>query len=670
MSKKNLKWITMIVGIIIVILMISYYQLNVENAVYVAGISEKKLQQFDSSIDKLGENTTVHQFFTAKHNNMEKIVISLDDDENMKSGKLAIKLKNVTDNTIVLEKTIEYMQTNREGIYSTIGADLKYEIEFERQKESKGKEYELSIQFLDLDDGNINHEGNFIGLKYSKDNMHQSGRLYIDEKEIDGSIAINEFYYNNTRMLLFNISAIGVSFIVLCISIFLLNKKNISPEKVFLFTIPILCLLYIAYIPMFTGHDEQRHWLRAYEISEGHLLTQINEGKVGTILPKSVTSGIKDLKWSQITYSNVVSELGKKLDSDNREIANMDNVAVYSPIQYLPQSVGIVIARLFTDRVLIMAYVARIMNAIVCIAILYFAIKKMPFGKNILLLCAYIPIVLEGFCTLSADGITISICFLFIAYVLNLMADEKKIINKKDIFILTVLCIIIALCKIVYLPLIGLLLIIPKERFKNKKQKIIIITMIWLISIICSLVWLGIANQYLQLGTAGSSTEKIIEIFKHPIEYLQKVLYTMNSDGQAHLVSLFGGKITWSTISLAFIVPYTIFIVFTFLTATDDRIKNKLNTFSKIIITLIILAIIMLIYTSLYIQWTDDGNLKITGVQGRYYIPLLPLIGLVIGNLVKTKNEYREDDMTKVIGIVGVVLQIYSILSLVIVYVS
>ena len=56
----------------------------------------------------------------------------------------------------------------------------------------------------------------------------------------------------------------------------------------------------------------------------------------------------------------------------------------------------------------------------------------------------------------------------------------------------------------------------------------------------------------------------------------------------------------------------------------------------------------MLIYTSLYIQWTDDGNLKITGVQGRYYIPLLPLIGLVIGNLVKTKNEYREDDMTKV----------------------
>lgn len=62
--------------------------------------------------------------------------------------------------------------------------------------------------------------------------------------------------------------------------------------------------------------------------------------------------------------------------------------------------------------------------------------------------------------------------FLFISYVLNLVADNKKIINKKDIFILTALCIIIALCKIVYLPLIGLLLIIPKKDLKVKSKKL------------------------------------------------------------------------------------------------------------------------------------------------------------------------------------------------------
>ena len=672
MMKKQLKWIIAIVVVIAVILMITYYQLYVTNTVYSAGISSKKIQQFDSSIAKLDKDNTIHQFFTAKRNNMERISLLFQDDENTKSGKIVIKLKNVTDDIVVKDETIEYVRTDREQkrIYSIIGSDLKYEFEFERQKNSKGKEYELSIQFLDLDDVSTNNAGDFIKLKYSKTNMHESGRLFIGDKETEGSIGANEFYYNSIKMLMFNATAIGMSVVAVILSMFLLIKRKISVEKVFLYTIPILCIIYIMYIPMFTGHDEQRHWLRAYEISEGHLLTEINEGKVGTILPKSVISGINNLKWSQITYNSVVGELGKKLDSDNREIANMENVAVYSPIQYLPQSIGILIARLFTDKVLIMAYAARLMNAIVCIAILYLAIKKMPFGKNILLLCAYIPIVLEGICTLSADGITISICFLFISYVLNLVSENKKIINKKDIFILTALCIIIALCKIVYLPLIGLLLIIPKERFKSKKQKIVVVATIWLIAVICSLTWLGIANQYLQLKTAGSSTTKTIDIFRHPIQYLQRVLYTMNSDGQTHLVSLFGGRLTWSSISLITIVPYTIFVMFAFLSATDEKIKNRLSIFAKVISILIILAIVMLVYTSLYLQWTDDGNLKIAGVQGRYYIPFLPLLGLLIGNLLKIKNEYKEETITRTIGIIGVLLQVYAILVLAIAYIT
>lgn len=323
-----------------------------------------------------------------------------------------------------------YAQIESKRIYSTIGSDLKYEFEFERQKNSKGKEYELSIQFLDLDDVSTNNAGDFIKLKYSKTNMHESGRLFIGDKETEGSIGANEFYYNSIKMLMFNATAIGMSVVAVILSMFLLIKKKISVEKVFLYTIPILCIIYIMYIPMFTGHDEQRHWLRAYEISEGHLLTEINEGKVGTILPKSVISGINNLKWSQITYNSVVGELGKKLDSDNREIANMENVAVYSPIQYLPQSIGIFIARLFTDKVLIMAYAARLMNAIVCIAILYLAIKKMPLEKYNVIVCIYSNSLRGNLYTFSRWNYYINM-FLFISYVLNLVADNKKIINKK-----------------------------------------------------------------------------------------------------------------------------------------------------------------------------------------------------------------------------------------------
>ena len=44
---------------------------------------------------------------------------------------------------------------------------------------------------------------------------------------------------------------------------------------------------------------------------------------------------------------------------DNREYTDMSYVAVYSPIQYIPQAIGIGVSRIFTDNILIMAYFSK-----------------------------------------------------------------------------------------------------------------------------------------------------------------------------------------------------------------------------------------------------------------------------------------------------------------------
>lgn len=45
---------------------------------------------------------------------MERISLLFQDDENTKSGKIVIKLKNVTDDIVVKDETIEYVRTDRE----------------------------------------------------------------------------------------------------------------------------------------------------------------------------------------------------------------------------------------------------------------------------------------------------------------------------------------------------------------------------------------------------------------------------------------------------------------------------------------------------------------------------------------------------------------------------
>ena len=105
----------------------------------------------------------------------------------------------------------------------------------------------------------------------------------------------------------------------------------------------------------------------------------------------------------------------------------------------------------------------RIVNMIFALFVLYFAIKLMPFGKKLLLIPAMIPIAIEGFTSLSPDAMTISVAFFYIAYILHLAFGTKEQLGIKEKVILLISSIVIALCKIVYIPLVGLILIIPKR---------------------------------------------------------------------------------------------------------------------------------------------------------------------------------------------------------------
>ena len=64
-------------------------------------------------------------------------------------------------------------------------------------------------------------------------------------------------------------------------------------------------------------------------------------------------------------------------------------------------------------------------------------------------------------------------------------------------------------------------------------------------------------------------------------------------------------------------------------------------------IALTILAVGGLIFTSLFVQWTTCGSDSIAGIQGRYFIPILPLLMLLVGSQIKLKTEYDNKNIQK-----------------------
>ena len=462
-------------------------------------------------------------------------------------------------------------------------------------------------------------------------------KIKNDNEEVLKIKEIKIYNYHQSNKKIFIIVFLVITLLT-CGLLLISNKFNISIEKCYLISAIFVYSLFLFLLPLFTAHDELYHWFRAYEVSEGRLLSEVNDNKAYSHLPVSIAQ-INNEKLRNIDYRSIKESLEVKTD-ETQTLYDMRTVAIYSPVQYLPQATGIFIARQLTDRTLIMAYFGRIFNALFAIVMIYFAIKIIPFGKRIIYTIAFLPIAIEGFTSLSADAITISAAILFISYILMLVYDKKiKIIRKRDVFIISILCSILAFCKIVYIPLIFLCFLIPKNKYKDKKWYYITNLLIVIICIFFNLGWLKIASSYLALYSTTSV--QTTSILSHPFNYIQIVLYTFFNNFQRYIFTMLGNELGWEEfIHPLSIIPVSYLILLIINALFDKQSNNKLHIKENIVFGLVSLLIGALIFTSLYVQFTKPGNIEIAGIQGRYFIPVLPLLLLLISNF-KTMNLNR-----------------------------
>ncbi len=645
--KKDWKFYGILTIAVLIIVLIANYALKIEEKLYTAG----EVQEETGTLEEIATGTEIIQTFVAVDNNLEKVKIDFEpykDDVNC-GGKVTIGIKDANGNVI----------EEKEILRNYVRETSQYTLEFSKQKDSKDKEYKIFIRFNDLEEAD-----RFYSVKYTDKNEFLKNHLIVNGEEMQGaSIIFQDLYKSNIRTIIYFVILIVFILGVYIVSSIIYYKKGMKIENIFLMVAPLTCIFFLVTMPTFKNHDEYYHWLKAYEVSQGTLMTPQEDGVQGSMMPEGV-SKVFPTDWTKLDYQMMKELLDVKLNEDNKGILNPETAAVYSFVQYIPQATGIALARLVTDNVYLITYGGRIVNMIFALLVLYFAIKLMPFGKKLLLIPAMIPIAIEGFTSLSPDAMTISVAFFYIAYILHLAFGEKEQIGIKEKAILLISSIVIALCKIVYIPLVGLILIIPKEKFKNQgnKNKILNFCVIAGIAVMINLIWLAISSRYLSTFREGDSKIQVLLALQNPILYIQNVLYTFNLNGSNYLLSLFGADLGWGElIKLYSIVPYAFLGIYLFTAITDNELKDKFKRYQIVWISLVVLAIVGLIFTSLYVQWTTVGQTSIAGIQGRYFLPILPLVMLLLGSVVKVKSLYNEEKVTKFVGISILVLQIFTI---------
>lgn len=435
------------------------------------------------------------------------------------------------------------------------------------------------------------------------------------------------------------------------------DKFNI--EKIFLIISLTFGITFAIVTPPFQTPDELVHFYRAYQVSTGQLL-EIKEGDtVGGYLPSSLVNITKEVSKGIATnvdkkqdVSLVMKFLKVPLNKDKIQLQEFSSTVMYTPIVYMPQCVGINLGKMFNASPLILMYFGRISNLIIFSVIMYIVLKLMPFKKNIIFLIGLTPMILAQAGSLSGDAITNALSFLCIALVLNYAFGDKKKVVYKDIIILFTAFTLLALCKQVYFIFCFLFLIIPYNKFKSKKQYFVLFGCLIFVAVSAIITWsLLIKNitVFNSISTNISVKDQIKFVISHPIKYIIVLLRTIHNywfDYLKMYIGVLGWLDTTLPVSVYRVYIFIYLLILFFEDSTIISYKNKIIAVSIFIISFV------LVMSALYASWSPVGNDLVIGVQGRYFIPIVPLISLVIGK----RNKFIKDKYLTTIVVACVII--------------
>lgn len=438
-----------------------------------------------------------------------------------------------------------------------------------------------------------------------------------------------------------------------------LRKKKRPLERVYLPFAILFGVLYLFAFPLSQLPDEEADYLRSLEVANFHA-TSVQEGtKVG----REFSTNIEKVYDSK-TYEDMMEVRDLKLNDDTK-FYTFSNKSLYAFASYLPQAFGVGLGSLFGASIVWQSLLGKIFNYAFFVLLIYLSIKYIPFKKMLVFFISFLPMTMQEAVSLSPDAMTIAVSIALISFILYFRNGPEKALQKKHFIILSALLIALSLCKIVYLPLCFLIFLIPTKCFQSKKQKYLFCGILSLFVIALNLVWLKTSSQYLVAFESRSNSSLQLQYILHnPLRYIIIIFATIDSFSIAYLEQLVGhslGTFNVSTSSVMVIISLGILFYLTFKANKDKKSREAVFSLKeKIFIFVMLLGTVLLMFTSLYMQWTAVYSDTIDGIQGRYFIPLL----LVVAMLFMHRKEEESFDENNYMVNCSVMTNIMALISI------
>jgi uncharacterized membrane protein len=428
-----------------------------------------------------------------------------------------------------------------------------------------------------------------------------------------------------------------------------IKRLYLNPATIFLVLALLAGISLTVLTPPFQVPDENRHFYRAWQITEGNW-----SGKDRTV-PASLQTMAE--RFNYLTFSPMdKTSFGKIKEIDTVKIIRTERVEVTAPtdiVPFLPQSLGIVLARVLNLSPLWYLYLGRFMNLFISVLLLYAAIRITPVGKWLFFLLGLMPMTIYLFASVSYDASLIAFSFCLIALVLRMTLNEECPIRNIHWILFYILVFLLSSSKPPYMILVFLFLMIPVKRVGTLRRYIalfaaslVLVVLISQSGFILELIGphkaygavqdtVSIQRPVFDQTSALKETNPALQkqfVFDHPYTFIKILWYTNLVKMRDLYLETFIGRLGWLVVFLPvwLVVWYWLMLIIVSLSLSG---KTSLPGWRGrlIMLGLWIIGVAGIDYY-MYIHWTPLKQDFVEGIQGRYFIPLVPLVFLFFVN--------------------------------------
>ncbi|PST48190.1 hypothetical protein COO72_09140 [Bifidobacterium callitrichos] len=369
----------------------------------------------------------------------------------------------------------------------------------------------------------------------------------------------------------------------------------------------------------------------------------------GDVLARPVTSLSKlhnsnenvggHVDWEWIDYSheqddgydpNAVLVDTITASDDNGADVPYNNTATNSPIAYLPQLGAFALGKLAGLPAQTTYYLAEAFMLTVyacCTAVAVALLPKWRIFVGLIMLC---PLMLFRYSfAISADSMTQALTFLLSCMLFRALYRRASI---RYYTTLTVVCLLLAMCKFIYAPLILLTLLIPwiQQRSGNRTRTM---SGTWILAIGdlaafgCLALWMRTNSWFVttpMMVSYGEMTRRKHALFTD-IPFMRKTIKAICLSavtGHSNLNSRFDTLVIrccWFAVLLMSIMLFA---------ATIRHVLRSREVVFWWCTCAMIIGIITLTYLALWLQYTPTDSIMVEGMQHRYFLPMTVLGGL------------------------------------------